>query len=164
MSRSGYSEDCDNDWSLIMYRGSVRSAMRGKRGQAFFRDLVAALDALPEKKLIAHSLTRDGAVCAIGALGLRRGVDMETLDPEDAETVAAKFDIAEALAREIVYENDEAVTYVHKPLTVAEIKAGKRYGGVRDEKPEERWARMRAWAARQIKPVAAIPAAQSEGV
>jgi len=47
MSRSGYSDDCDDQWSLICWRGAVKSAIRGKRGQAFLKEMLAALDALP---------------------------------------------------------------------------------------------------------------------
>lgn len=50
MSRSGYSDDCEN---IAMWRGVIASATRGKRGQRFFRDLVTALDAMPEKALVA---------------------------------------------------------------------------------------------------------------
>ena len=38
MSRSGYSDDLDN-WDLIRWRGQVSSAIRGKRGQGFLREL-----------------------------------------------------------------------------------------------------------------------------
>lgn len=55
MSRSGYTEDCDG-WDLIRWRGAVASAIRGKRGQAFLREALAALDAMPEKQLISHDL------------------------------------------------------------------------------------------------------------
>lgn len=55
MSRSGYSDDLDS-WSMIRWRGAVTSATRGARGQAFFREMLAALDAMPEKKLIADDL------------------------------------------------------------------------------------------------------------
>lgn len=65
MSRSGYSDECD-DWQLIMWRGAVASSMRGRRGQAFLKETLAALDALPEKKLIDYDLEREGAVCALG--------------------------------------------------------------------------------------------------
>jgi len=41
MSRSGYSDDCEGS-ELAMWRGQVASAKRGKRGQRFFRELVAA--------------------------------------------------------------------------------------------------------------------------
>lgn len=57
MSRSGYSEDYDGDhWDLIRWRGAVASSIRGKRGQAFLREALAALDAMPEKKLITGDL------------------------------------------------------------------------------------------------------------
>lgn len=99
MSRSGYNEDCDDNWQIIMFRGRVASATRGKRGQAFFRDLVAALDALPAKRLISDDLIREDStgfenVCALGALGKARRVPMAHLDPDDSRTVAATFDIA----------------------------------------------------------------------
>lgn len=126
MGRSGYSDDIENDWSLICYRGAVKSAIRGKRGQGFLRELLAALDALPEKRLIAGDLEKDGAVCALGAIGRARGIDMSAIDPEDTETVAGAFDIAESMAREIVFENDDDFGY-------------------HPETPEERYARVRKW-------------------
>lgn len=133
MSRSGYRDDGDLDhWSMIMYRGAVTSAIKGKRGQNFFKEMLAALDALPEKRLIAHELeTADGAVCAIGALGKSRAVDMNNIDPDDASTVAAIFGIAEALAREVVYVNDE--------------------WGSNKETPEQRFERMHKWVVSQIR-------------
>ncbi len=126
MSRSNYNDDYDDHWGLIRWRGAVASAIKGRRGQAFLRDLVAALDAMPEKGLIANELQEDGEVCALGALGLRRGLDLEAIDPEDSDAVADLFGIAPALAREIVYENDE--------------------GAWSRESAEDRWKRMRAWA------------------
>lgn len=73
MSRSGYTDDGDN---VAMWRGQVASATRGKRGQRFFRDLVAALDAMPEKRLIRDALEADGEVCAIELNTLRRDVEI----------------------------------------------------------------------------------------
>jgi hypothetical protein len=133
MSRSGYNEDYDDDnWSLIRYRGMVASATRGERGQALFRDILIAMNGMPVKRLIAHALEHNGAVCAIGAAGRVRGVDMSKLDPDDAETVASKFNVADCLAREIVFENDEN-------------------SGWKKETPEARFERMRKWVRRQIK-------------
>jgi hypothetical protein len=138
MSRSGYSE-CDdgNDWGLIRWRGAVASAIRGKRGQAFLKEMVQAMDALPEPKLVADVLEdeQEGAVCAIGSVGRVRGVDMSTIDVEDREAIAETFGIAEALAAEIMYENDEAAAF-----------------GRREETPEERFQRVRAWALRHLLP------------
>jgi hypothetical protein len=134
MSRSGYSDDYDN-WANIKWRGQVASAIRGKRGQQFLRDLIHALDNLPVKVLITEDLYRGQYYCAIGAVGLARKVDMRGLDPHDTETVAGKFDIADQLVREIVYENDESSW---------------RWKEQRPETPRERWERMRAWAVARL--------------
>lgn len=132
MSRSGYCEDIDSDEQqrrANIYRGAVASAFRGRRGQAFLKEMLAALDAMPEKKLIAGELEQDGAVCAIGAVGKARGLDMSDLDPYEIVTVALKFGVADALAREIAYENDD-------PYRV--------------EDPWQRYDRMRKWIKDQI--------------
>lgn len=141
MSRSGYDDDCDG-WSLIRWRGAVKSAMRGSRGQIFFRDLAAALDAMPVKRLIAHELqTADGEFCTIGVLGAARGLDMLKLDPDWSEKVAEEFGIANALAKEIVFENDEGSPwYGYDGATGQRIR----------ETPEQRWGRMRAWVESNI--------------
>lgn len=131
MSRSNYTEDGDNNWSLIRWRGAVTSAIKGSRGQDCLRDLITALDAMPEKELIANELQENGRTCALGALGLVRGLDLEAVDPEDSDEVAKLFGIAPALAREIVYKNDE--------------------GAWSPETAEDRWRRMRAWAVSQLR-------------
>lgn len=121
-----------------MWRGVIASATRGKRGQAFFRDLVAALDAMPEKRLVSGDLeTKEGDVCALGSLGRHRGVDLEAVDTYDHEELGKTFDIASQLSQEVMYENDEGGPYYQK------------------ETPEQRWVRVRKWAASQIKEVAA---------
>lgn len=128
VSRSGYTDEWNEDaWR---WRGVVASAARGKRGQVFFRDLVAALDAMPVKRLEAGELeTNDGDVCALGALGKAKGVDVTAIDTEDYATLGKTFDIAEQLAQETMYMNDECGP----------------------ETPEQRWARVRKWAAEQIR-------------
>ncbi len=50
MSRSGYSDDCDN---LQLWRQAVDRAISGKRGQAVLREMLASLEALPQKRLIS---------------------------------------------------------------------------------------------------------------
>jgi hypothetical protein len=132
MSRSGYSEDFDDHWQLIMWRGAVTSAIRGKRGQAFLKEMLAAMDALPERKLVAKELELDGQVCAMGAVGKTRGLDMSSLDPDDAGPIANAFGIAEAMAKEISYVNDECGPYYDQ------------------ETPEQRFARVRRWIVSQI--------------
>ncbi len=148
MSRSGYSDDWDgSQWDMICWRGAVTSAIKGSRGQAFLKEMLAAMDAMPEKRLIAHDLAKPRLVdpeagtavlevCAIGTVGAARGVDMSKLDPEDLDSVAGVFKIAPALAAEIVYMNDEFLYWSKK------------------ETPEARFIRMRQWIASQIKPAA----------
>ena len=132
MSRSGYSDEIDDQQQFAMYRGRVTSATRGKRGQAFFKALAEAMDAMPGKVLIANELQNpSGNVCAIGALGAARGIDMSVLDPDDSYAVAATFNIAEVLARETVYMNDEGTCNSA-------------------ESPSARWERMRGWISSQI--------------
>lgn len=168
MSRSGYCDDFDDPLEHGRWRAQVRSATRGKRGQKLLRDLLTALDSMPEKRLVTGVLEvsaeadekhaeswvklfndpsaadryyehfvktrpaeyRNGDVCALGALGRVRGLDMIGLNPDEPEGVAAAFDIASPLAREIVYMNDECINY--------------------SETPERRWQRMREWIASQI--------------
>jgi hypothetical protein len=148
MSRSGYSDDLDN-WSLIRWRGRVASAARGARGQAFFRGLVAALDAMPARRLIAEAFESDdtGEVCALGALAKQRGVPVapyvNDYDDYDYAALGAAFDISPCLAREVMYENDE--------------------GGHWKETPEQRWERVRAWAAKNVREPGGVPEPKVEG-
>jgi hypothetical protein len=132
MSRSGYCDDIDQ-WDLIKWRGQVASVLRGKRGQKLLVDLYKALDAMPVKELIADELeTAEGAVCALGALGKARGLEMKGVDVEDYELVAKMFEVPNQLTQEIVYLNDE---------------------GWYDETPAQRYERMKKWVLGQIRPV-----------
>ena len=159
MSRSGlHEDDGDDPLAYGRWRAAVRSAMQGKRGQAFLREALAVLDAMPNKQLIREHLVFDGSqpvwsgsevivgadelvdrngvvmpigsVCLLGAVGQARGMNMSELDPEEMEQVAPACGLANAMAREIVYWNDE--------------------GGDRGETPEQRWQRMRRWIENQI--------------
>lgn len=133
MSRSGYSNDCDN---LQLWRGAVDQAIRGKRGQKLLRDMLAALDAMPVKRLIAGELiTCDGECCALGAVAMARDLDVTDLDESDRDQVGKAFNIAPALAAEIAYVNDEEDGYPRRSA---------------DETPEQRFERMRKWVAGQI--------------
>lgn len=135
MSRSGYSDSCDG-WDLIRWRGAVSSAIRGKRGQAFLREMLEALDALPEKKLIESALVTPDGCCALGTVALKRGIDVSGVDVYDREVVAQKFGIAEAMAAEIMHENDEGCPYWHH-----------RDNGAADAK---RFERVRAWVVENL--------------
>jgi hypothetical protein len=131
MSRSGYTDDFGDDDPLAMgrYRAAVDSALRGKRGQVFLRQLIGALDAMPEKKLIRDDLVDDqGCVCALGAVGKACGIPLEDLDPYDAKELGFVFNIAESMAREVAEVNDQS-----------------------GSTPESRWEQVRRWALSELR-------------
>lgn len=130
MSRSGYSDDCYGA-ELVLWRGAVTSALCGKRGQAFLREMLAALDALPEQKLVSSVLVADGACCAMGAVAVARDADVSGIDPFNRHQVAEAFGISGAMAAEIAYVNDEG-----------------NYRG--EETPKQRFVRVRKWVVEQI--------------
>lgn len=146
MSRSGYSDDHDDYLALGRYRGRVASAIRGKRGQEFLRELAAALDAMPEKRLVSNSFQReDGCVCALGAVAKLRNIDTRKFDSVDTEYdeldtdgVGAAFGIAGCLAAEIMYENDEFSAWAPSE-------------GRFHSAPEARWRYMRDWVERNLR-------------
>jgi hypothetical protein len=150
MSRSGYILDSwDDDGATACWVGAVRSAIRGRRGQAFLRELIAALDAMPVKALIADDLvTESGECCAIGAVALARGQDVSEIEPEDPVAVADAFGIARTLASEIEFQNDDDGKWLalHYWRGLHEIGSDGHYC----ETPEQRWQRMRHWVASQI--------------
>jgi hypothetical protein len=135
MSRSGYTDEYDDYGQIARWHGQVASSSRGKRGQRFFVDLIAALDAMPERRLIRDELEADGGVCGIAALGRHRGVDLEPLrelvDEGDHDGLGEAFDIAAPLVAETMHCNDE------------------RFASVT---PETRWKLMRAWAVENLTP------------
>lgn len=132
MSRSHYSDDCDN---LNLYRGTVRRTIRSKRGQAFLRELAAAMDSMPVKELIADELIDDeGRCCTIGVVCKARGIDVRKIDCRDPEDVGDAVGIARQMAAEIEYFNDEETKF-REWDTVA-----KKYI---EESPANRWTRMR---------------------
>jgi hypothetical protein len=128
MSRSNYSDDGEY---LNLWRGAVAAAIKGKRGQAFLREMLVSLDALPEKALISGKLQRDGDVCALGSVAKSRALDVEHLDPYEYESIALLFNIPQSLAREIMYENDQWVGD--------------------DETSQQRWIRMHKWVESNLR-------------
>ncbi len=140
MSRSGYSDECEN---LNLYRANVDRTIAGRRGQAFLAEMAAALDAMPDKRLVAGLLVEDGEACAMGAVALRRGLDVSRIDDSEASELGSLFGISRIMAAEIAYINDEC---------------GERYGRP-SETPEERWTRVRAWVAENTRLRATIAVA-----
>lgn len=141
MSRSGYVDDGDfeSNIALINWRGAVTSALRGRRGQAFLRELASVLDAMPDKRLSTGSFKNDnGCHCALGVVGASRGIDMTAFDRDpddlDADAVGRSFGIASAMAREIMFMNDEGMRWEcrHAP-----------------EPDARRWELIRQWVEEQ---------------
>lgn len=166
MSRSGYTDDYgDDNLAAGRWRGAVRSAIRGSRGQALLRDLAAALDAMEDKRLYPGSFaTADGEFCTLGVLGAARGTQMEDLGDEDdcsPALVGQRFGIAPAMAAEIMYMNDEWSVDCDKMVTV-EICGPMRphwpdWGRhdrtvivANERHAEERWHAMRRWVQEQL--------------
>ena len=135
MSRSGYSYDLD-PLELGRWRAAVSRALRGRRGQAALRELAQALDAMPEKRLVAGSFSAGCGVCTLGALAAHRGGDVSDMEPYvqgdevNGSQVSRRFNIAKSMVKEIMFMNDEWVD---------------------DETPGQRWSRMRAWVVSNIR-------------
>jgi len=163
MSRSGYSDDYGDDDPLALgrYRAQVMSAIRGKRGQALLRELLVALDAMPDKCLVAGELEADGQFCALGVVGQARGINLASIDTYDVESLGTKFNIAEQLAREIMWVNDEHVSdhrwveiEICGPVRQRHPDWGRHRQTVRvpnEHAGEERWQTVRKWVASHIK-------------
>jgi len=131
MSRAGYCDDGD-EWALIRWRGAVNSAIKGKRGQKFLREMAQSLDAMPEKKLIKEELMTIEGVCALGAVAVSRNIDVTNIESyENHDQLSTIFGIAPAMIREIEYINDEH--------------------GWGDIGTERRWFLVRGWVDEQIE-------------
>lgn len=167
MSRSGYADDYGDDDPLALgrWRQAVKRAIEGKRGQALLRDLLAALDAMPDKRLHSGSFaTADGEFCALGVLGARRGTKMDDLGDADycePEEVGRRFGIAHAMAAEIMYLNDEHIDdwkFVDVefcgPVRPNYPDWGRHTRTVHvpnERAAEQRWSYMRSWVAQNLK-------------
>lgn len=123
------------------WKHNSRVVLTSKRGQRDLRAFIAALDAMPAKRLISGALIEkhyddednviSTEVCAVGAYALygppkRDPADLYDVD-NDWETaeVGQSCGLAFHLAWQMAYANDE--TFSHYT-------------------PEERWEKMREWA------------------
>ena len=133
MSRSGYSEDCSGT-ELNLWRGTVNAAIKGKRGQAFLLETLAALEAMPEKQLASDSLHEPvtGQFCTLGVVVSARGIDLTLLKDADRHEISKALGISPALVSEIMFENDDECGW--RSITT----------------PEMRWIRMREWVKSHI--------------
>jgi len=139
MSRLYYDEDWDYSG---LQQGWLRSAVRGKRGQSFLRELVAALDALPTPELSAGALEdeQSGCCCAFGAVRRLRGPENVKIcfHPEEEDVspcdLAEPFGVSSTLAWAVVQVNED--------MAESNTERARR----------RRWADVRAWAVRHLLP------------
>lgn len=136
MSRHGYSEDgyddAESQWATIRWNGQLKA-------------LVEALDAMPVKRLVTRKLEDGADVCALGALGRHRGIDMKPFEFDEDENDDTEFNqerlgdafgVARQIICDVMFENDD----------------GRHYAS-----PEDRWEKMRRWAVSKIRPETLVP-------
>lgn len=135
---------CEDDYDYRqegLRAGWIRSAIRGKRGQSFLRELVTALDALPSPELSCGALEdlATGCCCAFGAVRRLRGPESVKLwfHPEEEDTspddLAKPFGVSLTLAWAVVQANED--------MNESNTEQGRR----------RRWADVRAWAMRHLQ-------------
>lgn len=172
MSRSGYidGDGCDEFDALRSYgwRANVNRCINGRRGQAFMWELYLALEALPKRELITGALVSDesGSVCALGAVAVRRGMEIpdkfkltddefrfET-DMEFAEAMGPLFGLKDMLAREVMYVNDEEQEDHFVDDGTSTIGQWYQPGRkTRHENSAERFQRVRAWVVSELRDI-----------
>ena len=108
-----WEDESDDPLDYARYEAAKRSTLRGRRGQAFLRELVAALDALPRPELSEGALgdRRTGCVCALGAIALAQGDSFDDLAKDNGnwslDETAERYSISPTLANEIISANDD---------------------------------------------------------
>jgi hypothetical protein len=125
--RINYSEEEDYPGQFELWQANCRRSLRGKAGQEELRELRAALLALPEKRLIHGELeNEEGEVCAIGAYGKRKGLDLSKFDVDsDTDEVGIAGGMPALVAWKVVEMNDMELDL--------------------DVTPEQRYEKMLAW-------------------
>jgi hypothetical protein len=119
---SRYSDDYDFDSNYCyLWESRVNQVIRGKRGQRMLREFIYALLELPERRLIAGHIVKNGEVCAVGALAKKRGV-LESCnescdhDASDTARLGESLGLTYTLAWEIGYLNDVECPAPEKPM------------------------------------------------
>jgi hypothetical protein len=135
------------------------------------KELVESLDSMEDKRLYPGSFaTADGEFCALGIIGHNRGTKMDDLGDDydcDYKLVGQRFDIAPAMAAEIMYLNDEYLAQTFKwidveicgPMPPHHFRPWGYKTHIRsvnvlnEEHATERFTLMRKWAVENLKTV-----------
>ena len=154
MSRYDGSDDCDDYWQLNMGRWerNSRAVLKSGRGKKALADLITALEALPQRRLISERvavLTNPGAedchvseVCAVGAYAHFKGIDLTTWVGEDG----AVADETDTSLRETAWLGEQA----GMAFTLAWNLGYLNDYTLKDCTPEERWQRVYEWATEHL--------------
>ena len=150
MSRSGLWEpdftDRDDILAFGRWRAATKSALRGKRGQKFLRELLATLDAMPDKRLIEGELvTPEGEVCAVGSYLRAKSLNPEGIDYYDYDAIADVCGVNPKVIQELEYHND---AYGREWVPVPNV--GTHHESMRIDSPEKRWREIRSWVTGHI--------------
>lgn len=168
MSRSGYYEDGDA-LSLGSWRAIVASTMRSRRGQAFLKEMLAAFDALPEKRLITGHLVIDGTPGAYGEYSDHEiivGGDVlvdESNGPVTIGDCCAMGAVALSRKLDVAGVDPEEPEIVGNAFGIHDAMAREiaylndEGGDWRGETPEQRFIRIRRWVESKILPEKAQP-------
>lgn len=171
MSRSGYvdGDGGDEHDTLRMYgwQANVQRCINGRAGQAFMWELYLSLEAIPTRQLVRSTLIDSaGQVCSLGSVAVKRGMQIPERwvsngedcpdDYEFAEAMGPLFGLKDMLAREVMYQNDEAGDCHYLDNGLAYGRLGETWSPVnaaretRRENPGERWQRVRDWVASNL--------------
>lgn len=167
----GYDHDGPNTYPM-----HLRNQTRSKKGQLFLREMLHTLDAMPDKKLIAGAIAKDGCTCGLGAVILARrvaaGEDRDAVlaelaainvdttsdefDGEDMDEWAERvMDVPRYLAYNLADINDD------RKWELAPCFDPPKWAGMAqmheqviflDEDPADRFARVRRAVARMVRP------------
>ena len=153
--RLNWTDDEDHPGQFALWQANCRRSLRSRQGQAMLRELEAALLALPEKRLVAHTLaTETGDVCAVGALAKYQGHDLTAFDWEyESDAVGIQLGMPRLVAWSVVAQNDIENDGRYE---IAEGPSHNRWGSPGYSvfiatTPEERYERMLLWVQEQLR-------------
>ena len=106
--RLNYSDEESFPGLFDLWQANIDRCLKGKKGQAALLEFREALLALPEKRLIADALyDEEGSVCAVGAYGAYKGVNLNDCDPDyETDEAGFKFGLPRLVAWKLVELND----------------------------------------------------------
>jgi len=145
--------ECEGgDDGPCLYWANLVRQTKSQRGQAFLRELLVALEALPDKKLIENAIVQDGCSCSLGALAVHRRVAAgENRDAVLAELAAINVDIDDS-----AWDGEEILPWATHALAapfyladqIASINDDE--GGNDETRSTARYDRMVKWLQSQI--------------